>query len=350
MRIIHLITGLGVGGAENVVYNLSKGQIAAGHQVEVISVRSRTEMLPVFVAAGIPVHVLDINKSISSIIGGIRKSVALIKSLSPDLIHAHMAHACLLATFIKYRLPHVKLVFTAHNIVIGNKLITYFIRITQKWRDADIIFSASQQGSFNNPSRIHLIPNGVAIENTAHASLAHTPGDPYRFVAVGRLEKVKNHSFLLELAVGLKDQYNFTIDIFGEGYLRDKLTQQISKNGLQQIVKLKGISMDIAAELHHYHAFLMPSLWEGMPITILEAGAANLPIIASAVGSIPDFLNSSNSYICNLEDFKDRMVAIMDYYPEAVQKAHLFNQYVISECNMQQVVDRHIALYKALLT
>lgn len=349
MRIIHLITGLGIGGAENVVYNLAKGQIAAGHEVEVISVRSRTEMLPVFVAAGISVHVLGINKSVSSIIGGIGKSIALVKNLSPDLIHAHMAHACLLATFIKYRLPDVKLVFTAHNIIIGNKLVTYFIRISQKWRDADVIFSTSQQGSFNNPNRVHIIPNGVDTDNVAQSDLEHLPGQPFRFVAVGRLEKVKNHSFLLELATRLKDRYNFTIDIFGEGYLRDKLMEQINRNSLQQIVKLNGISMNITAELKHYHAFLMPSLWEGMPITILEAGAAHLPIVASAVGSIPDFLNSSNSYVCNLDDFQDQLSALMDNYPEAVRKAGLFNQYVVGECNMQQVVYRHISLYEALL-
>ena len=350
MRIIHLITGLGIGGAENVVYNLAKGQIAAGHEVEVISIRSRTEMLPVFLAAGISVHILDINMSISSIIGGIGKSVSLIKRLSPDLIHAHMAHACLLATFIKYRQPHIKFVFTAHNVVIGNALITYLTRITGRWRDADVIFSSSQQGSFNNPNRIHIIPNGVDTDNAAKSDLSHLPGQPFRFVAVGRLEKVKNHSFLLELAKRLKSRYNFTIDIFGEGHLRDKLMEKINGNSLQQIVKLKGISMNITAELKHYHAFLMPSLWEGMPITILEAGAARLPIVASAVGSIPDFLNSSNSYVCDLEDFQDQMSALMDNYLEGVRKADLFNQYVAAECNMQQVVDRHIALYKALLT
>lgn len=349
MKIIHLITGLGVGGAENVVYNLSKGQIAAGHQVEVISVSSRTEMLPVFIEAGIPVHVLGMNKSIWSLIEGIRRSVTLIKRLSPALIHAHMAHACLLATFIKQQLPHIKLVFTSHNVVIGNRLITRLIRITQKWRDADIIFSASQQGAFNHPNRIHVIPNGVITENTPRATLAHSPEEPFRFVAVGRLEKVKNHALLVELAAQLKDRYSFIIDIYGDGYLKHKLTEQIRKNDLEEIVILRGISMDIASELDHYHAFLMPSLWEGMPITILEAGAANLPIIASSVGSIPDFLNSSNSYVCRLEQFGDQLSALMDNYEDAKQKANVFNQYVRTACSMKEVVVRHLSLYHSLL-
>lgn len=86
-----------------------------------------------------------------------------------------------------------------------------------------------------------------------------------------------------------------------------------------------------------------------MPVVIIEAAASNLPIIATPVGSIPDFLNESNSVICDLNSFPKEMKSVMENYEEAKEKAQILHEEIKSVFNIDSVYLKHLKVYQSIL-
>jgi len=154
---------------------------------------------------------------------------------------------------------------------------------------------------------------------------------------------------LIEIANDLKDKYEFEIDIVGDGYLRDELKDLIKKYKLENVVKLLGLRSDIPKLLNQSYCLLMPSLWEGLPIVILEAGAGSLPVISTPVGSIPSLLNMNNAYLSELDGFKNKMIEVLDNYEDAKLKGKKLYDVILKQYSIDAVVDEHEKIYKELM-
>lgn len=97
---------------------------------------------------------------------------------------------------------------------------------------------------------------------------------------IGRLELVKNHAWQIEIAKVLKAQnVDFKMLFIGRGSLDNELCETIKKNGLQEQVLLLGVRSDIPELLHAMDVFLMPSYFEGNPVTLVESQAAGTPCV-----------------------------------------------------------------------
>ena len=118
---------------------------------------------------------------------------------------------------------------------------------------------------------------------------------------------------------------------------------------MKEYVKLLGLRNDIPELLNQSHCLLMPSLWEGLPIVILEAGASNLPIIATPVGSIPSLLNGENSYLSDFENFKEKMLYIFNNYSEAKIKSEKLFYDIKNIYSIEIIVKKHEKIYKDLV-
>ena len=143
----------------------------------------------------------------------------------------------------------------------------------------------------------HLIKNGVDTGRYAPRAQASTAApweaDDIVIGAVARVQDVKNHqglvaafALLRERLPGLRDRLR--LSIVGDGPLYGRIQQQVAQAGLQDVTWLPGARADVPDLLHGFDIFALPSLAEGTPVSLLEAMACGLPVVASSVGGIPE--------------------------------------------------------------
>ena len=138
---------------------------------------------------------------------------------------------------------------------------------------------------------------------------------PFRFVHIGRFNPQKNHGIIIEAAdLLVKEGYDFTISfIGGEGNVEER-KEEVYKKGLNGVIKFMGLQSNIYPFLYESDCFILPSIYEGMPVTLVEAMGCGMPIIASAVGGVPDMLENKVSAILiepKLSELVDSMKQIM---------------------------------------
>jgi sugar transferase (PEP-CTERM/EpsH1 system associated) len=141
------------------------------------------------------------------------------------------------------------------------------------------------------------IKNGVDTDKFAPGGAAalDSPWAPDDFVigTVARVQDVKNHAGLVDAFARLRallpeSAPRMKLSIIGDGPLLPAVRRQVAELGLENAVWLPGARSDITALLHSFSLFALPSLAEGTPVSLLEAMASGLPVVASCVGGIPE--------------------------------------------------------------
>lgn len=345
-NILQLVTGLGVGGAERVVLDLSIGLDKSKYNNYVLSLSKKNEMLDIFKENNINVTSLNKNNSLKDFMSMIFETKNFIKAHNITLIHAHMTHAMILAVIMKIFSPKLKIVFTSHNTTFGSKIRNVLIYILKPFRNIDILFSEEQLTPIYK-NNYKVIPNGI---NTKPYQIRLNKFEKFTFLSVGRLDEAKNHLHLVDCAKDLADKnLDFEVLIAGEGNLRNLIEEKISRYKLENKVKLLGIRRDIKELMSQSHVFVMPSLWEGLPIVLLEAGASDLPCISTPVGTISSLLNDSNAYLTDNQNFSKVMEYVYNNYNEAIEKSKKLHEKVLNNYSIESIVINHELIYDKYL-
>jgi len=344
INILQLVTGLTVGGAENVVLNLARYTSKERFNTYVLSLSKKEELLPEFLKYNIDTTLLRKSNSLLDFISMLKSLHSFVKENHIQVIHAHMFHSLLLASLVKLFNPSLKIIYTSHSLSRNFRLNQVIIFLMKPLRDIDIIFSKEILRFFYKKT-YKIIPNGVKLEQY---QMEYPKYDTFTFIAVGRLTEAKNHQFLIEFAKLLKEKYHFEIHIVGDGELREELERMIEASNLQKEIKLLGLRNDIPKLLKQSHALLMPSLWEGLPLVILEAGASHLPIISTPVGSIPSLLNNENAYLCELSQFVSAAEEILKNSDESNSKAEKLFEKISSSYSLGKIIKVHEEIYQSV--
>ena len=155
--------------------------------------------------------------------------------------------------------------------------------ITAFWADKIIAISKAVKNDsltrYRVPERkMKIIYNGLNTDNFLIDG-RRVVGKKIIIGSIGRLSPQKNYSLLIKALANLKNN-NWECQIVGEGGVRLKLEKEITELGLTGKVKLLGLKKDIKGFLFDLDLFVLPSLWEGLGIVLLEAGLAGLPVLA----------------------------------------------------------------------
>ena len=350
VKVLQLITGLPIGGAEKVLLDLCVNLKGSDIVPYVAGLNSEDDLKKDFERHGISVQMLNMKKSPGGLIEVLGELTRMIDRYDIQIIHAHMFHPLLLACILKVKKRGIKVVFTSHSENIGGKFRELFTYFSKPCRDVDIVFSRSMISRMYKKDT-EIVANGV---NVAAFSDSMEKRSVFTFLSVGVLRPGKNHSFLAQCAKYLKERgYEFQINIVGSGDdsgdESGEISSEIEKYGVADVVHMLGARRDIPKLLQSAHCFVMPSLFEGLPIVLLEAGAAKLPILSTPVGSIPNVIDDESGYLEELDGFCEKMAYILTHYEEAAAKAEHFFQRVNREFSIQMMAKAHENIYLKLL-
>jgi sugar transferase (PEP-CTERM/EpsH1 system associated) len=194
--------------------------------------------------------------------------------------------------------------------------------------------------------KIVMVPNGV--DTARYAPLESGSGPlPQRIWigTVGRIDRIKNHTGLLDAFRLLLErfpapQFDVRLAIVGDGPMLQTLRDQVASETWADRVWLPGARADIADIMRSFTIFVLPSLSEATPVTILEAMATALPVVASRVGGVPQLvLDQQTGLLVNPSDPKALADALSAYIRDphlraqhgAAGRAHVLAHYSIDE-------------------
>ena len=306
MKILMLSTGMGLGGAETQIYSLSARMIELGHEVHIAWLTGQAGLaLPQQAVT----HPFNIHKTPLGLLLAIKKLNQLITEIEPDVVHAHMVHANLIARFSRLtswprkRRQMPKLICTAHSSNEGGKLLMLAYRCTDRLADLTTHVSEQAADAFVDAGavtrdRIMVVPNGIDTARfrpdhqariSIRESLALT--DKRVIMAVGRLEYPKNHASLIRAFVQIQPDYPDThLVIVGDGSLRKKLESLVRSEQISQSVTFLGKRHDIPAILNAADIGVMSSRFEGFGLAIAEAMATEKLVVATNCGGAAKLL------------------------------------------------------------
>jgi len=347
IRVLHLISGLGYGGAERFIHDLSF-EFKSTKYIDnhIVAISKQDQMLKIFEQNGINVKVLYKDKRLVDIVSAVMELKEYIDKYHINIIHAHMTHALIVASCIKV-LNDIPIVFTPHSYRIGGLRRNLLVWLLKPFRKLDILFADDMKRYFHKSS-YKVVANGIDMKRFEMVSVPKY--DKFTFVAIGNLKKAKNYQLLLKSVYQLKEKFDFQVLIIGDGEQKEELEEYVMKYKLSEYVKFEGTQSDVSRYLASSHALVLSSLWEGMPISILEAGAMCIPVISTNVGSISSILDTNTGYLVdNPDSFARYMQHLYLNYDEAKTKAKNLYKTIKYHYNISNISSIYKEIYQKLL-
>lgn len=298
LRVAMVVPSLRGGGLERMATDLALGLQQRGMTVGVFPVGGLGVYHDELRAAGIEVH--DSEERGFRIRGYNRLLIGNLQRFRPDVIHAHSG-GWYPAAVARARLRRPVLVFTDHGRYppepAGRALIErQLARLTNRIVAVTPSLADYVRQFLRLPQTPAVIANGIDPQRYLPQDGDRqrlrtewdTSPDAFVFIAVGRLVPIKAHGLIIEALARLDARARLVL--VGTGALEHDLRQQAHDLDVASRVRFAGYRADVAACLAAADAWICSSTTEGLPVSLLEAFAAGLPVISTAVGGIPHAL------------------------------------------------------------
>ncbi|MDE3149875.1 MAG: glycosyltransferase [Acidobacteriota bacterium] len=375
-----LIPGLDrIGGAERQVILLAKGLCHRNWRVSVVALSGNGGCSAGgLCSAGAAFLSLEMRRGLADPRGWIRFHRWLRRE-KPDVVHAHLPHAAWLARWSRLGASVPVQIDTLHSSSTGalGRRLGYRLsgwlpdRVTAV---GPAVAESHLSAGMVRPEKLAILPNGVDLETfrpdaglraAARRELGlpesglsepglREPGLPDQFLwfAAGRLDAVKDYPTLLRAMAATPQPAHLVIA--GGGPLQDELLR-LSKNlGLGRRVRFLGFAPDVQRWMQAADAYVLSSLWEGLPMSLMEAGACALPAAATDVPGVRDVivpgLTGCLAPAGDAAALANAMTAIM-HLPREERRAmgNRARQRVSAHFGLNAVLDRWEQLYADLL-
>jgi len=370
-RVLFVITGLGLGGAETQLVHLATRLKARGWDVRVVSLTPPRAYVQELEAAGVPVISLGIKGKLPDPRPAFRLA-RMIRTWRPEVVHSHMVHANLVARLVRLLAPVPVLICTAHSIDEkgrrgSGRLRKMAYRLTDPF--CDLTTQVSRAGLERYVRiravprhKIRYLPNGIDTERfrpdpelRARLRQELRLETAFAWLAAGRFVVSKDYANMLQAFSRVAPERNEgCLVIAGDGPLRPSMEQLASDLGVTERVKFLGTRRDIPALMNAADAYVISSAWEGMPMVLLEAAASGLPIVATDVGGNSEVvIDGKTGFLVPPKDpdaLAQAMLRLMGLPPEERRRmGAVARQHIEANYSLDRVVDQWEALYTELL-
>ncbi|MGZ4889745.1 MAG: glycosyltransferase family 4 protein [Candidatus Angelobacter sp.] len=306
VKVLQLISSGGYYGAENMLLNLCASQEKAGCQNSLLLFYNvhapNVEFYERARRRGLSVRMVHCQGRADW--RAVRQIEEYVQEDGIDLLHTHGYKADLYG-YVAARRSHKPVVATCHNWVGGTAALGIYNHLDRmalkRFNALAAVSDAVAQRLLDSgvPARkIKTIANGIDVEPFERAQPLPAPTfDRDKVVGmVARLDLLKGFEYLLRAVRELCGVFReLKVVIVGEGPDRKAIEDMIRQYGLQSTVILAGKQSDMPGVYAAMDIFVLPSLNEGLPMTILEAMAASKPVIATKVGAIPTLIRNGET-------------------------------------------------------
>jgi len=371
--IMLVITRLGIGGAESQVRDLALAFHRLGLIVSIVSLRKPQAHVDVLRGEGIEVHSLDMDAA-WAFAPAVLKLAALVRHMSPDVVHSHCYHANILCRCTRLVAPSMRLVCTAHSTFeISRKRGQSTRNVRDRvYRYTDFLSHYNTHvtlagleryigsGLFQK-SNASWMPNGIdfPMEVGARRSNKYLKGLGWEdgifvWFHAGRLTRAKNQEMLLKsYAEVARFRPDSVLAIAGEGELEGELKSLANSLGLAPKVQFLGLRDDIPELMSCADGFVLSSDWEGLPIVLLEAAVAGLPCVATKVGDVPKVIETPDLLVPPGDAglLAQAMLRLMEMTPERRQElGNAFRESIKTRFSLDRIVDQWLQIYEKVAT
>ncbi len=343
-----------VAGAETMVENLCYALKALGHDVIAVSLyNERTVITDRLENAGI--KIVYLNKKVgfdASIFGKIKK---LIKKEKPNVVHTHIGasrYAQPIATLCK--VP--KKIHTVHSVAqqeqtkVGKRVNKFLYRHNnvipvalscEIKKTIQTVYGLSERD-------VPVVFNGINLKK-CQPKTSYSRNETFKILHIGRFCDVKNHAVILKgFAQFAKKHPDARLQLLGDGELKSEMESLSKDLMVDDLVDFAGLKANVFPWLHDADMFLLPSKYEGIPMSIIEAMGTGLPIVATSVGGIPDMLENGKDAILVENDPSKVAEAIECFYlSEDLRKAYGEKARIKSEeFSSEAMAKGYLAIYQ----
>lgn len=321
MKLLQVILPAGIGGAENIACMLHNSMNRRGNESRIaISSSYAEEFLKYFSIDEKQILLID-DDSWYKIVKSVRK---IIRQYNPEIIHTHARRECVLVALLNRNAKHIR---TQHMSEQPNIKVTILEKILLSFRvncwvatSKTLVTSYFQRLNYININKVRIIYNGVEDQSDRFSYISCNTIN--KFCVVARLTRQKGIDILLDKLSQLDNNIlmSIRIDIYGEGPELGNIIEQIERLKLNKVVFYMGEIVNPRAIFKNYSALLMPSRYEGLPLTMLEAMSCGLPVATHEVGCCKEFIETNeNGWIINDEFTWNHFFRYLVCNPEKLQ-------------------------------
>jgi glycosyltransferase involved in cell wall biosynthesis len=368
-RVLHLISSSGFQGAENVVLEVTKENLAANHWMKIGIFENQKnpnlELAKVASTLGLKVQIFPCRWRFDP------KTILLIRAFiyreQISILHSHGYKGnfyALMAT--RGKIPWVvtnhNWTRTTFNLKVYALLDLLLIRFAKKVVTVSDEIASKLHKCGVSPQKIIVIDNGIDLQRFSNQKRNNLlkeyfgiKGKSKVIGTIARLTKEKGHIYLIEAAKNILSVFPDTIFlIVGDGNERDRLEKQVMKLGLKDKVIFTGKRKDIIDILSIIDIFVLPSITEGLPIALLEALASRLPVVATNVGAVSKVIIDRETGLLtesrSPELLSNAILELLSNWERAEQFGYQGYRKVEKEFSAKAMAEQYFDFYRKILS
>jgi len=355
LKLVHIVQSLQTGGAERLLVNLA---VNCKEQFDVVVI-SQYEKSDVTLEKCLESHGIQtifLGKKVGFDVGSMVTLYQTLNKINPDIVHTHL-HAAVYAIPWYIRNKDTVKVHTVHSVApmefgrihrLMQGFAYRFLGVVPVAISPSVKKSVIQQYRISG-RKIPVILNGIDVSRYALSDEEKSKPRPFTVINVASFNKWKNQMLLLHSFYKVILQYPDVRLIFvGEGAERERVRHETEVLGIADKVLFTGITDHVETFLKKADVFVLSSTFEGLPLSILEAYAAGLPVISTNVGGVRDILEDGvNGFLVPPNDETAMANAIRRVYenPKLREKMSCVNRLKANEFDIKRITEQYIELY-----
>ncbi len=295
LRVVHVASQMVTGGMEKLLVEFARHADRSRFDLRFVALGTRGSPADDIERCGWPVTTLQEAPGLRPLL--VFRLAGLLKGWGADVVHAHNSKPLIYAGTAGRLLGVRRVIFTRHGQRFGaSRHETLLFRLAT--RTADRVVCVSHDAariSYEEgiaPNKVTTIWNGIDVARFGYLG----PRDGGLAVMVGRLSAEKDVATLIHAAsIVVREYPAFRLEIAGDGPCSSELECLVARIGLGDHVRLLGEVRDVPNLLGRASLFVLPSLTEGISLTLLEAMARGLPVVATRVGGNPEVVDEGRT-------------------------------------------------------